>query len=614
MQRALTLVGVLALLGAPARAKDTLIPADFAAQKDARSYVWDLTPQGYINNGTQYAFNRAMVLTVNGAEFRPAQSQMTPDKHTFVFTGAVPGGIEVERQAKLDLDRGCVRFVDAITNTERKPITVTIKLYTRLSRSCDALTSDAGRGAEDGRVTDKEHGLFAYYRSREPSILFCLAGPDGARPQVQILSRRTLHFTWVITVPPRRSRAIVTMLGQVKLEKEPDPKLGEAFFGPLLQSDYLADVPAKYRRVVVNFDDVEDEDGQGEALLAGVLDYAARHEVKRDQQDTVIVDDTETMLGAVKGGQVQVKTAFGQVNVPFEELVFWRGGSGVGYPMLVAARNGEMFAGDASCADLRLATQTGVELPLAPGGFTALVMRKGSAPEPSPVPDAKALLKTHDGSLLLLRELSGAFKGLTPWGALDVDLREVAELRYGQKGYPGLSVVLRDGTRLPIVPAGDALKLTTLRQGAIDVPLHSIADLRRLKLKAKALRKGDEVEAAHVNLTGNAVLVGTLDLPELELITKTGRSKIKREQILSLTQLEGEGAEPQFELRLHSKERFEGRLALARLPIQTARARREVPAADLAELWQPPPPKEEKPEPEDKPGDEQRDEKKKEDF
>jgi hypothetical protein len=580
-------------LSATAEAEEKLVNANLAAQTDSQGYRWDLTQQGWVNNGTSYTFNRAMVLSINGAQFNPSERLMKPDKSVFVFRGVAGGGLKIERRIKLDLAKGTVRFVDIVTNPGRKATTVILKHYTRLARSCDQLISNLARNAANSSLKEKEQGFFAYYKRRSPSVLFNLVSPrGGVRPSVQVLSRRTFHFSYVIKVPARRSRAIVTTLGQIKLgQTPPDKKTGRTFFESLNESKYVADVPARYRRVLVNFESVEEGGGEGVSLLGGVEDFVARQDLKRDKQDAVIVDERETMRGDVKGGEIKIKSAFGPVSVPFSDLLFWRGGAGVGYPNLLVFRNGEIVRGEATCPDLRLVTKTGVEIPLAPSAFMALVMRKGSEPEPTPSPNAKAVLRTHDGSVLLLGSPEGAFGGLTPWGTLKVDLARVVSLRYGLKEYPGLTVALQDGTSLPVVPSSRTLRLESPRFGQIDVPLHRILKLKRLKTKTPKLRKGGEIKIGHATLVGGAQIVGTLDLEKIELVTKTGTSSFDRDQVASLHLLESEGARPVFELKLHSKERFEGRLRQDRLPIKTTRARRDVPSADLKALYLPKPEK-----------------------
>lgn len=580
------------LLATPlAQAKDEkLVPADLKAQTDANGFRWDLTRQGFINNGTSYTFNRAMVLSVNNAQFNPSKSLMAPDRSVYVFQGKAGGTYEVERRVTIDLKNGRARFVDLIKNPDRKPKTVIVKLYTRLARSCDSLISDKGREATNARLEDDEVGLFAYYRRRTPNVAFQLASPRGSvRPAVQALSRRTFHFTYVLKLPPRRSRAIVTTLCQLKLPKAPDAKLGKETFAPLTASAYVEDVPKEIGRYLINFEGVSEGGAEAESLLAGVEVFAEQRELDRSKHDTVLVDERESMQGELKGSTVSIESPFGRQQVPLEELVFWRGGGGVGYPMLLALRNGELLSGKASCVDLRLATQTGIEIPLSPDGFQALVRRKQEE-EPTPTPDAKAMLKTHDGSLLLLGETSGEFKGLTPWGTLSVPLSEVVALHYGDKGYPGLTVTLADGTRLPVVPAGKSLELSSLRCGALEVELHRVSILQRIGAKKPVLRKGDTVQVGHATVVGGGILVGELELPDVKLISKAGESTFKREQIHRLRQLESEGGEPSFEVVLHTKERFEGRLDHDRLPFRTPRGLRQVPSADLRDLWQTEPP------------------------
>lgn len=592
MGPALTIALAIGLGASPAEAKDDLIPAVYEAQNDKIGYRWDITKQGYINSGTSYTFTRAMVLSIDNAQINPSEALMTKDKQTYVFRGRSPRGVEFERRVTFDLTRGTTRFVDTFKNSARTPIDLRIKLYTRLARSCDTVHTSAGRVLTTGSLNEDEHGVVAFFKRRKPSVAWTVGSPRGAlRPTLKQSGRRTFEFEFQVRVPPRSERSLVSTLGQIKLEKAPAKQELEDGFAPLTAQDYVGDLPVRVRRNLLNFEDVNE--GPSESLLGGVEDFVSRHEVERAKHDTVLIGERENMVGTLSGGPVAIQTSFGRVEVPLEEVLLWRGGGRVGHPQLVVATSGEVFCGPASCVGLTLGTKAGVKLPLAPEGFLGIVRRQAEGPanEPSGV-----FIETHGGTRLMLKEARGALNGLTPWGNLNCDLSEVLELRYGGKGYAGLTVTLNDGSKLPLVPQGESLNVESIRLGQVQIPTHRLRRFKRLSARVPVLAKKGQTKRTHAKLTGGAILVAELDLETLKLVTKTGTSSIARDQIRTLTQVQDEDSrELRFKVQLFSKETLEGRLELGRLPFRTTRTRRDVPTADLMSFQQAPEPRPEPP-------------------
>lgn len=575
-----------------AEAKDDLVPATYDAQNDKLGYRWDITKQGYINSGTSYTFTRAMVLSIDNAQINPSEKLMSKDKQTYVFRGRSPRGVEFERRVTFDLTRGSARFVDTFKNSARTPIDLRVKLYSRLARSCDSVHTSAGRVLTSGALNEDEHGLVAFFQRRKPSVAWTIASPRAAlRPTFKQSGRRTFEFEFQVRVPPRGQRSLVSTLGQIKLTKAPTKQELEDGFAPLTAQDYIGDLPVRVRRNLLNFEDVNE--GPSESLLGGVEDFVSRHEVERKKHDTVLIGERENMVGTLSGGPVVIETSFGKVEVPLAEVLLWRGGGRVGHPQLVVATSGEVFCGPASCAGLTLGTKAGVKLPLAPEGFLGIARKQaeGESSEPSGV-----FVETHGGTRLMLQEARGPLQGLTPWGSLTCDLSEVLELRYGGKGYAGLTVTLNDGSKLPLVPQGESLNVVSTRLGQIQIPTHRLRRFKRLSARSPVLAKKGSTKKTHARLTGGAILVAELDAETIKLVTKTGTSSIARDQIRSITQLQDEESrELRFRVQLLSKETLEGRLELGRLPFRTARTRREVPSADLMSFHQAPEPRPEPP-------------------
>src|SRR5688500_13295995 len=65
---------------------EKLVPAKFNPQTDKRGNLWDLTPGGFVTNGTNDCFDNGAALRIDGSQVSFPRPQMTADGAEYVYS------------------------------------------------------------------------------------------------------------------------------------------------------------------------------------------------------------------------------------------------------------------------------------------------------------------------------------------------------------------------------------------------------------------------------------------------------------------------------------------------------------------------------------------------
>jgi hypothetical protein len=100
------------------------------ALRDSLDFNWDVTRNGYINDGTNNAFDAAFRLMLNGQEF-PAQAQAIArmDGRQLEIGPAALRGLTVTRKVYVPENQAFVRFQEVLVNEGAEAITVTAQIF-----------------------------------------------------------------------------------------------------------------------------------------------------------------------------------------------------------------------------------------------------------------------------------------------------------------------------------------------------------------------------------------------------------------------------------------------------------------------------------------------------
>ncbi len=607
---ALLLVSAGSAIGQQQR-PETLVPASFNQKQDSQGFTWDIYTNGCARRGTNYCFDNALMLQVNGSSFSSSSSQrkMTSDGSEYVLTYRM-GNVEVTRRVKVDVANCTVRHVDVFQNTVSTPAALKVVLMTRFPNSVNSFITDRG-GALGTSLARKESGLAAlrihpghsagadpFGGGQAPSALFYL-GTDRSKAKPVITRQNSyLTITYSITVPPNKKVALLHGVAQRFTAVQPDAKAAAKLFEPFRSRKWTRDLPKDVQKSLLNARRTYfgEEVPQG-PLLQSALQLMDDWGVDRGKVDMLVVDDqSEPLPGTAGGSDLTVQTRFGETTVSLGEVAVLVGG-GAGGSMRTYLRNGEILIGPVRADGLRFVAESGLKIKLVPEQLYALVTHAAKA-DGVPPPKAVMLVETYDGDRLAVAgDPPVTLRAATAWGPIEVPSAQVRRLHPVRDPQPIHRLVTTDGSRMAVILKRDDLRLGTLRFGPLTISPGTIARLTGVGDDSRSPEEPEEPEESeeqplakvpHVQLVGDTVVVGSLDVEELPLVSVAGAMTFKKGNIHRMEREDNESFP--FTVRTIDENEFEADLQLEVLPIRAFGRVWKVPTKHLLVLYQPKPP------------------------
>jgi hypothetical protein len=552
-------------IGLPAN----LVPAQFNAKQDALGFSWMVAPQGMLQAVNNSVFQTGQYLQINNnaVDFTSSgQAMMTADQKEYVFTGNANGigNIRVTRRIKLDLAAGSVRFVDTYQNSGPAAQTVNIQLTNNLQingssavlgpsgTQLASMSPRFGRMQIQSAVGKKDCGLVIVPQARfqMPAVIFYLAGVKSRlKPTIISNNGRDLVFTYGASLPPNKSFTIVHGMAQ-RNSSAMDAKSLAVLFKPFQARAWIADLPAEVRKTIANLGKTyAGEEMPGGPMLQPLLDAAARWGVERGAADVLVQDEQSQLAGKLQGGEITADSRFGKRTIPLDEAALIVGGASGESPMRLYLRNGEILAGELTSKELRFKTANGLEAKLLPAQIHHLFLHAlpGDGANPaSAAARGTALVETHYGERLIARGKPGAkFQAATPWGTIQFTLDELQGLYLRRDPQPVYRLLLKDGSRLPVMLRDAEMDFETVRFGAIKLPAAALSQIRVVAARIASASENDDEEPSgepkvpYCTLAGDNVLVGVLADPQIHLQTTTGTLSVATARVQLVEQREG---------------------------------------------------------------------------
>ena len=639
------LATLLACSSARAETPPALVEPQWQPQTDAQGTMWMIDQQAnlQVTNG-QSMLMQAAALMVNGQQFSPQRVQMTPDGHEYVFEGVtnganggapmlynnfgqpygypqpVPNGgggvVQTTRRIKLDLATSTVRVVESFQNPSATPLQVNVMLNNSMriqvrsaicgpsGTSLDAATGQPMAGAAVGGVAGVN---MAYrrgsYRAQNvrlamperdsgiaitagagtfPAAFFYLPGTRSLKPAIDVENMRVVRISFNVTVPAQSTVSVVWGLSQSKAITQPDERQMKDQIKVFQDRKWLAGLPDAVIKSIANLRH-ESANGAMGPLLQPVLELAARYNVQRGKDDVLVQDDVVRLNGTASGGTISVATLLGKVSLPLADVAVLAGGGGIDRPMRVYLRNGEILLGRIEAADLVLKSTNGGDAKLPPEKINLLFLHAAGDDGKAPA-EAGAMLLTHDGQRLLIGG-DARFHAVSPWGALDVGLGEIASLASRSDPQPLYQMALRDGSNLSVVLEGEAPAVKTLRFGPL--PLATVGLRQLWSLKTPPVKKAEDDDATasaagpNCRLIGDNVLAGALDTPKLMVATAGGVLGLSVSGIQTAQRSGDAAAGGRFQIELSDGRQVSGTMANRTVSMQFHGKTWEIPGQHL---------------------------------
>jgi hypothetical protein len=498
---------------------ERLVPAQFMPyhnMTDGQGSVWDIDQMGRVINGTNMCFGGAFMLTINNNQFRAGNAMMTTDGRELVLQGnSFMPGLQITRRCHVDGKSTGARFTEVFTNSGTAPLQFSIQLMLQCGNGMwQNAVSDSGR-INPAALDKNETGVLLYAPAQNgwTSVALGLAGPGGAvRPAIQMNGGQVI-ISYTLTVPPRKTAAIVYGAAQCSINDQPDAKAVAAQLKPFSESSWAQDLPADIRRAVVNFGSFGGDINFEEVGIGKVL---AGLETNSGPTDILTFGGGTRLKGTAACTALSLETRFGTLKTSLDKIVAVVGARNDSGKAIVVLRDGQALTGKLNVENFVFTLNSGVQIEAAGEHLERLYMRATSGT--AGAGDKPVLLQTTEGERLALAPSGKETIALaSPWGHFEFPFSEVAWVSTVAEP-PGHRVALHDGTRLFGYLEGGPLKFSTRTFGVQALSPAEVQAIRGLQEKETA-SDPSQLTASCVVLAGENVLVGRIDLPALHLVT-----------------------------------------------------------------------------------------------
>ena len=438
----------------------------------------------------------------------------------------------------------------------------------------------------------KDSGFFVTpsNNQRGPAALFMLAAP-GAKVRPTVTNQSNYRFTasYAISLAPGETVSVLHCLAQRNVAGATDAKSLAKLFAPLRSPRLLAEIPARERKSLVNF---ATSAGAGAATVPAVASVLEKLHVARGPLDILAIGETTRLKGAATCAALEIETAFGRTQVPFEKVAAIVGGAREARLIL---RDGQALRGRLTARGLKFTLTSGSSMALDVAALDRLVLRETP---PSP-PDAAAgwgLVETFEGDRLAVRaDPQLRLRANTAWGVCDLTPDDLVSCAPTEESPLGFRVQLKDGSRFVALLDGDELAFDTVLFGRKNF---RTAEIRQIAVLQSAPPPGADADAAEtppdraqVIIAGGQLLAGQIDLAELHFLSPAGAIPVAPSLLRELRNTDEEGAAPApiFNAEIWGGGAISGALRELVVPVRACGAVFQIPVRDLLSATVPAP-------------------------
>ncbi|MDA1192664.1 MAG: Ig-like domain-containing protein, partial [Candidatus Poribacteria bacterium] len=175
---------------------------------DGLGYEWDIEGSGYINDGSNDAYDGGLELYLDGAQFPYFDSGSVDDPGEVSVGHATHGVLDVERRVYISQTSSFARFLEILSNPTGTPQTVQVQIYTNLGSDSNTTVLDTSSG--DTTFTTADNWLITDDSTTgsgggDPVVVHVIAG-SGAPTSVSTAttgdpSEDDVDYTYEVAVP-----------------------------------------------------------------------------------------------------------------------------------------------------------------------------------------------------------------------------------------------------------------------------------------------------------------------------------------------------------------------------------------------------------------------------
>jgi hypothetical protein len=246
---------------------------------------------------------------------------------------------------------------------------------------------------------------------------------------------------------------------------------------------------------------------------------------------------------------------------------------------------------------MKLQTTDGIEMQLDPAEMKMLFARRSGLDNQRDPNGAMIVTTQWRDRIVITDQASGQLSGATLWGPVEVALADVGYFVQDREMDAGHQLLLRDGTRLWLVPRRRSMALHSTRLGRLELPTVQIVHLGRLlevnppgdgndgndadSADASPALLRDEPAPPRCELVGDSRIAGMIDVDQINVRNRKEVRTIEMAKVQSIRQNRVEGLNPHFSVKLVGGEQIDGHLGRVILPVRSGDRTWQIPAAHL---------------------------------
>ena len=536
-----------------------LVPYNQAPHTDKLGYEWNIEQNGILNrpNSGNSIISGCAALMIGNQQFYCNQPMATPDGRELFLQGSQPlGGMTVTRRIRFLDKEGGVRYMEQFTNSLGRDTAITIELRHNFSGGGRNFITDRAR-PYGGKLEENESGIIVLPgqgNSGSSSVILTASTPRGTdKPRIAGRNQYQLSFFHTITVPAGKTASIIHTIGQVKTSLTPDEEELQKLFRPLALSRMTREIPRDVAVTIVNLKSSQSPEGMQSWFPA---DYWG---IKPEAFDVLAIGAATRLKGKAHCAKLSIKHPQGDLTIPWDDVVALAGsrfaGQGRGCVWL---RDGELFTGEIEALELRFTLVSGLNMDLQLADLDRLVPG-GGATETRWPDGVAALIETQQGDRFALTDANATLPMVALWGDWSLDLKDLVTFTAPEDGAVTGLALMRDGSRIRMMPSGGAVALPLKRFGSKSLPLSDIRQMVTVQASKPAPDADEEPVQSFVDLAGEQRLIARVTGEKIRLATSGGLVELSPASIRDMRDVtEEQDASPTEEGRLYQADLWGG--------------------------------------------------------
>ncbi len=512
---------------------------------DGQGYLWDITANGTVHDGSGDAYDGGITLAVSGETFPGGTMVTGADSREIEIGPWQTKTLNVWRRVYVDPDTGYCRWIDIFQNRTDKLVKVRVSHMSTLGASPKQIYRPmTDQGSAEVPVTWGLATKDAPYASR-PAIAHIWGAPNSTNIPIAVVSldNAPVFFTMGLELTPGQTVAVCVF--QAQRYQMADASL---FLDDFDHAAELAKIPQPLLDIIVNM--------QADILIAGPVVLQ-----RSSKEDVLVLHDETDITGKLLNEQFVIETFYGPITLSADDVMGLGRADTSDQQVHVALTNGQIVAGRLTSGPMKLQRPDETVM-IVPVERLISVAFTISDTKPASVRLDAAHVRLQSGQRLIFQTGPQELTFFTEYGQLTVPTDMLEYLDLAASGELHMAR-FTNGSRLSGVLADEQLDFALQLGPDLSVDKAVVAGVRF----SPASR--DQPEGTAVTLKNEDVIYGKLVAESLEVQTPYGLVTVAAAEVRKITILP-QGRLGQVRIELHEQSAVSGELVSDALSFEIA--------------------------------------------